>query len=481
MLRRDAQHLRQRGHHILQASLGLFLADRRRRRVLLYMHPVTVQIDRHRKLRHIRVIHAVTLDALLPRPFTQGFQVLLQAVGKHLRRLAEARRFYRRLSCCRRLGGLGDKALALQVHHQQLAWQGAVKQAVLLVTADAHALAEFGVAGEDRRLPALTLLTQHLTQLLIEVHQTGSGTQALAIGRVTDHQALLAAIRVGRKGRQFALIHLDPLAHTRALDVVAHRLQQTRISLVATDPQRWSRQAALGALTRLGQHLLPQHRHMLLPTAEAPVLALQVGRHIGGHQRSLDQEGTGAAHRVGECPARLGQRRPASADQNRRGQVLLQRRCALLQAITPLVQTGAGQVERQLHLATMAMHIDAQIRAYLVDAGTTAIGATQLVHHSVLDLECAKVGVVDAGQAAGEVDGQGAIDSQVITPVDHLHAGVQVLGSAGKKTLEHQQHTVTQTRPETQSVTQLDIPLYRHAGDGLLGRLGAQSEHFVTQ
>ena len=88
------------------------------------------------------------------------------------------------------------------------------------------------------------------------------------------------------------------------------------------------------------------------------------------------------------------------------------------------MQTGAGQVERQLHLATMAMHIDAQIRAHLVDAGTTAIGATQLVHHSVLDLECAKVGIVDAGQATGEIDGQGAIHGQVVTPVDHLHAGV---------------------------------------------------------
>ena len=220
---------------------------------------------------------------------------------------------------------------------------------------------------------------------------------------------------------------------------------------------------------------------MLLPTAEAPVLTLQVGRDTGGHQGCLDQKGTGAAHRVGQCPACLGQRRPAGADQDGCGQILLQRRRALLQPVTTLVQTRPGQVQRQLHLATVAVHVDAQIRAHLVDARAAAIRAAQLIHHRILDLECAKVSVVDAGQAAGKIDGQGAIDSQVITPVDHLHAGVQVLGSTGKKTLEHQQHAVTQTRPETQPVTQLDIPLYRHASDGLLGGLGAQSEDFVTQ
>ena len=211
------------------------------------------------------------------------------------------------------------------------------------------------------------------------------------------------------------------------------------------------------------------------------MLTLQVGRDIGGHQGRLNQKSTGAAHRVGQCSTRLGQRRPAGADQYRCRQVLLQRRGALLQPVTTLVQAGPGQVQRQLYLATVAMHVDAQVRAHLVDAGAAAIRAAQLVHHCILDLECAKVGVVDTGQAAGEIDGQGTIDSQVVTPVDHLHAGVQVLGSACKKTLEHQQHTVTQTRPKTQPVAQLDIPLHRHAGDGLLGRLGAQSEHFVTQ
>ena len=86
----DIQHLGQRHQHILQPCLGLVLADAGRRRILLHVGPAVIQIDGHGKLRHVRVIQPIAADVLLPRPFAQGLQVLLQAVGKHLRRLAES-------------------------------------------------------------------------------------------------------------------------------------------------------------------------------------------------------------------------------------------------------------------------------------------------------------------------------------------------------------------------------------------------------
>lgn len=76
------------------------------------------------------------------------------------------------------------------------------------MTADTHAPAQFGVSGEDRRLPTGTLRTQHIAQFLIQIDQTGGVAQAFAIGRVADDQASLATVRVGREGREFALIDL---------------------------------------------------------------------------------------------------------------------------------------------------------------------------------------------------------------------------------------------------------------------------------
>ncbi len=199
---------------------------------------------------------------------------------------------------------------------------------------------------------------------------------------------------------------------------------------------------------------------MLLPAAEAPVLALQVGGNIGRHQRRFHQKSTRTAHRIGQRTASLGQRRPARTDQNGRRQVLLERRRTLLKTVAALVQTGTRQVQRQLNFATVTMDVDAQIRPYLIHPRTGTVRATQLVDDRILDLERTEVRVVYPGQSAGKINRQGAIHRQVIAPVDKLHAGIQVLGRAGQKALEHQQYPVAQARPQTQAVTEFDIALH---------------------
>src|SRR5690606_41441713 len=92
--------------------------------------------------------------------------------------------------------------------------------------------------GEDRRLPAQAGLAQALAQVLIEVQQAGLIAQTLAVGRVADHQAGLAPVGARLEGGQLALIDAHPLAESGALDAVARRLEQPRVSLVAGDPQR---------------------------------------------------------------------------------------------------------------------------------------------------------------------------------------------------------------------------------------------------
>src|SRR5690606_28348144 len=126
--------------------------------------------------------------------------------------------------------------------------QGTVEQRVLLVAADTHAPAQLGVAGEDRRLPPGAFPTQYLAQLLVQVDQTRGLAQALTVRRIADNQTGLPPVRMGCEGSQLALVDLDPFAQPGALDVVAQRLQQTRIGLVAANPRGRTGQAGFGTL-----------------------------------------------------------------------------------------------------------------------------------------------------------------------------------------------------------------------------------------
>jgi hypothetical protein len=142
----------------------------------------------------------------------------------------------------------GDELIRQHLDQQQLARQRAVPERILLVAADAHALAQLRRAGEHRRFPAQAGLAQALAKVLVEVQQAGFVAQTLAVGRVADHQAFLVLVRARLEGRDFALVDLDPLAQAGALDVVAARLDQARVGFVAANPQRRLGQTGSGTL-----------------------------------------------------------------------------------------------------------------------------------------------------------------------------------------------------------------------------------------
>ncbi|MCY1354067.1 hypothetical protein D9M69_404260 [compost metagenome] len=478
------QRLGNRRQGVQQARLGLLRVDRARRRVLLHMHPVAIEVDSQSVLGHVGVIQAVALDVLLACPLAQLLEVLLQPIGEHLATFAEACRFATRCGAFALLTlapFAGHELLRQHFQQQQLAGQGAVPEGVLLVAADAHALAQLRGAGEDRRLPAQAGLAQALAEVLVEVEQAGFVAQALAIGRVADHQALLVLVRTRFEGGQLALVDLHPVAQAGALDVVAAGLDQPRVGFVTANPQRRPGQAGLGTLAGFFMQLLPQCRHMAQPVGEAPALALEVGGHVGGHHRRLHQEGTDAAHGVGQRPALGGDPRPAGADQDGRGQVFLQRRRALLQAVAALVQAVAGEVEGEDRLTLLQAQVDAHVGVDLVDRRPFAAGGAQLVHHRVLDLERTEMGVVDARAMAAELDRERAAGHQVIVPVHRQHALVELLGVPHREALEHQQHPVGQAGPEAQAVGGLQVTLATHRSHLLAHVLQAEARGLFGQ
>src|SRR5690606_34779745 len=115
---------------------------------------------------------------------------------------------------------------------------------------------------KDSRLPAQTGLAQALAKMLVEVQQAGFITQPLAIGRVAYQQTMLSLIRPRFEGSQLALVDFHPVSQSGPLDIVACRGNQTRVSLIATNPQRRLGQAGLGPRLRFFMQFLPKRRHM---------------------------------------------------------------------------------------------------------------------------------------------------------------------------------------------------------------------------
>lgn len=330
------------------------------------------------------------------------------------------------------------------------------------MAADTHALAQFRRPGEHPGAPADAALAQALAEVLVEIQQAGFVAEALAIGRVADHQAGLALVRARLESRQFALVDLHPVGHSGTLDIVARRLDQARVSLVAANPQRRPGQAGRRALLGFLVELAPQRRHVPQPIAEAPALALEVRRDIGSHQRRLDQEGADATHRVGQGTALGGDLRPAGTDQHRRRQVLLQRRGALLQTIAALVQAMPGEVQGKGRLAAVEVQVDAHVRIDLVHRRTSAGALAQVVDDRILDLQRPEMGVVNARALAAELHRQRAAGVQVVFPVHRVDRHVHGLGVLHRESRQHQQDPVGQARPQAEAIGHLQAALPAH-------------------
>lgn len=142
----------------------------------------------------------------------------------------------------------GDELIRQHFDQQQFARQRAVPERILFVAADAHALAQIRRAGEHRRFPVQAGLTQALAEVLVEIQQAGFVAETLAVRWVADDQTFLVLIRTRLEGRDFALVDLDPLAQASTLNVVAAWLNQTWVSFITTNPQRWLGQTGSGTL-----------------------------------------------------------------------------------------------------------------------------------------------------------------------------------------------------------------------------------------
>ncbi len=443
LLRRNLQRARQGGHHLAQADFGLAGIDRFGRRVFLDVHPLLVKIDGHRVFGHVGIVEPVAGNPFAPSPATEVFQVLAQAVGKHLRPVAKRCASLRLIP----FGGAVldlDEPLRLQFEVEQFALQGPVEQRMHAARADAEALAQLGIAGEDGGPPAAELIFEPLAEPGIEGHQLFDLAQPLAVRGVGHHQARPQAFAAGRfEGGNLPFFKVDMGLQAGLFGIGPGGADRPVIGVV-TDDDRQLLEAGGPALSSLFEQGLPEPRIMPLPTGKAVVRTLQPRSDIGRHQGRLEGQGPRAAHGIDQSAPGRGRFWPPGAQQNRRRQIFLERGQRPFLAVAAPVQALPGKIEAEGGLVAVHVEVDAHIRRGHLDRGANAPGRAELVDHRVLDLEGGKVRMGDLRAGEVAVHRQRSRGFQVLPPDHRLHPGIELFRGGGGKTGQRQQDSAGQ-------------------------------------
>ena len=153
--------------------------------------------------------------------------------------------------------------------------------------------------------------------------------------------------------------------------------------------------------------------------AESPS---DTGSDIQSHERALDGDGAGAAHRIEQWNTWA----PAGEAEQSGGEVFAQRRFRALAPVAALEQrlTGSVEVERCLRRAKVGVH--PHVGMFLAYAGTDAGCAAVPVAHGILYGKRCELQTLQRRARGGDVDPQRALRAEVTWPVDVLCQPVDV-------------------------------------------------------
>jgi len=123
-------------------------------------------------------------------------------------------------------------------------------------------------------------------------------------------------------------------------------VRQGLLGRVASDYSR----RTFGLASRQRRVPLRRERRCVVsqPALEPKALPQETGRTVGRHQRTFDQECAGTAGRVHQRQTLARRLRPTRQVENRRSQILLERRLSAGLPITSPVQPFAGEIESEL-------------------------------------------------------------------------------------------------------------------------------------
>ena len=344
-----------------------------------------------------------------------------------------------------RHGSLLDRArcrIAANLENQEAAFECAVVERIAFVCAQADGATEILIRGDHGKSPAIELFTRRVADRAIGRCQGILLANALAIRRIADEQA--RSCRIGRAPQVFDRLPLEAREadHSGLLRIALGLVEDIRI-LIHAEKRGWQgAQSGFGAHLGLGTQGLPGISSVAEPTEETKVASTNPWCHIGRHQRRFNHQRAGSAHGIDQRSAILEDFRPPGAQQHGAGQVFLERRFALANAIAAPMQGRAGQIQREQGTILAQQQVQPYARLFEVNAGTIAVAIAELVDYRILDLLRQVARVPHQAGIAHCIDGQGAVFSQVCGPVDRLHAIIKrVFVGGGKLAQGHEDAT----------------------------------------
>ncbi len=448
------------------------MRHRLRRLVFLHADPaciVAVDVHGERVLGHVRVVDSKARHVCALCPLREVRVVLLQTVREH----RGARAFAGRLeSRATRVLRIGLDGVRVQVESQQPAFQRTVEQRVRAIRPQPHFPAERRIAGEHRRFPVREARQQPGAQGRVQRRQRLLVAESDAVGRVDQHEARLERrfLEIG----DVAALERQVIAEPGAVRIGDRRAHGTLVTIVAAEATRAETLEIAGGLRRIAD-AAPRECIMAAPALEPETAAQQPGRHARGDQRGLDHERAGAAHRIDERSATLGDFRPTGAQQQRRGQIFLERRFDARLAVPAAMQRLAREVDADHRAFACKADVDAQVRALQVHRRPRPGALAEAIDDRVLHLQRRELRVSQPGRALADgIDGQRALRLEMVFP-GHLHQrGVERLRCIGGHLAERQDHAARGARMQAGEVAVLERPLESDAGGMLASRLDAE-------
>ena len=288
--------------------------------------------------------------------------------------------------------------------------------------------------------------------------------------RRVHHQAACLGI-VDPFGHGLAL-DLHHVLHLGVLDVAAGYGHGLGIDVAATDLEV---EGTLGAVIVV--QVLEQFLVEIRPLLEGETGAVDSGVDVGGDQGCLDQERSGAAHRVGE----VGVTAPSGGHDYAGGQDLVDGRLGLLLAVSTLVERFTAGIQRDGDAVAVDVHVEQQVVARHADRRTLAVHVAEMVHDAVLHAVGGVAAVGEIGAVDRGVDRECGLGSHILLPWYFTDYVVKLVRISGREFLNGLQHPEGCAKAKVCAVHQFQVSLEAYHTRAHLDIFGAEAKQFVAQ
>ncbi len=312
------------------------------------------------------------------------------------------------------------------------------------------------------------LVLEPLAQGLVQAQQVGGG-DALAIGRVGHHDALLLGLR---EVLDVPLLQGDILREPGRAHILGGQGYDVVVDVIAIDV------VLKGLLGRvIIVDAVEEFPVKVGPLLEGILAAIHSGRNAAGYHGRLDEDGAAAAHGVHQVTLAP----PSRLQDDAGGQHLVDGGLHGGLAPPALVQALARRVQREG--AVVLCHMDVQLHVGVGDTyvGTLASLLAELVHDGVLHLVSHKLAVPELVAVYHAVHRKGGVIGQILAPVYLPHGLIHLVGGLGTEVLDGLQHAHGGTQGEVGPVEHLLVTGKRHHAPPRLNVVGAQRGQLLSQ